>query len=443
MIETAVLSKLRLARAYCAERLIWFSPALYQCKIFLNETIAVAAIDLNYNIYFNPKVVQEIIDKSKNLEDTVSQLGFIWVHEISHLLRDHADRATELAARPELWNVATDLEINDSQWKGLKIPEALPFLLPRSVKLPPGKLAEWYYRELLKDNEKRKCANQCLKQKGFSCNSKNNTGKENQGQQEKLWDEGSGIHGKKRAWEVDGEKQKLHPIDRKIIVKEVAKKIKEHQKSIGRLPGSWNVWVEKILTSKTDWRKILRHRMSTAITTGIGLRVDYSFLRPSRRQSVYKPIITPSFSGSRSGRIAIVVDTSGSMRQLELGQAVAEVCKVVEEFKLPVTVIPCDVRAYEPIIVKHPSDRFKVQKLKGGGGTNMTVGIEAALALKPQPDTVLILTDGFTPYPEKPFKIPVIFGIIKHSGVRRKPPRPKCPPWPETAVISIEIETKR
>ena len=61
------------------------------------------------------------------------------------------------------------------------------------------------------------------------------------------------------------------------------------------------------------------------------------------------------------------------------------------------------------------------------------------MALKPKPDTILVLTDGFTPYPEKPFKIPVIFGIIKHSQMSRKPPRPKCPPWSEKAVVEIEI----
>ena len=53
---------IRFARAYCAERLPWFSPALFNCQIELTKQVPLAAIDQNMNIYFNPESVQKIAD---------------------------------------------------------------------------------------------------------------------------------------------------------------------------------------------------------------------------------------------------------------------------------------------------------------------------------------------------------------------------------------------
>ena len=68
-----------------------------------------------------------------------------------------------------------------------------------------------------------------------------------------------------------------------------------------------------------------------------------------------------------------------------------------------------------------------MQQLKGGGGTDMVAGIEAALALKPTPDSALVLTDGHTPYPPSPYKIPILFGIIK-KDLSQSTPVPNSPP---------------
>ena len=356
MTQEETLHVLRLSRAYCADKLLWFAPALYKTKIILTEQIKVAAIDTNYNIYFNPNAVKLIQEQSTDLADAMAQLGFLWIHEIAHVLRCHAERSEDIRANPTLWNIAADLEINDGAWEGLTMPKAIPGLLPNNFDLPNGKVAEWYYHQVLENKD-------CQQKMLSSCRGDNNAPET----KADAWDEGSGVHGESRSWETTGLEQQLHGIDKQLIEREVAHKMKEHRKHIGNFPGSWDRWIEEVLSSKTDWKQLLQHRMSTAIATGIGLRVDYSFARPSRRQSVYHPVITPSFAGERSGRIAVVVDTSASMGGSELGQSVAEVCKVLEDFKLPVTVIPCDAKAYEPIILNRPSDRFKVKQLKGGG----------------------------------------------------------------------------
>lgn len=423
MTTSDINALLRFARAYCAEKLPWFSPALFQCQIHLTQQVQVAAIDPHFNVYFNPDAVEKINNSSDRI-GALSQLGFLWIHEISHILREHSLRAKEMNAAPGLWNIAADFEINDSQWEGLQMPIPFPGLLPQNYQLPSGNIAEWYYRKI----EKKEAVQESTQQQ-FDIKSA-------------AIDEGSGVHGVIRPWEVITEnKQSLDELETELVRKSVAKAIKDSVlagKFPGNIAGNWIRWAEKKLESKVDWRKVLRHRMSVAMNIGLGQRIDYTFARPSRRQSVYNPILPPTLSGDMSARIAVVVDTSGSMTQQQLGQAVGEVCKVLQIFQVPVTVIPCDAQAYEPLIVATPSDYFKLYKLKGGGGTDMIVGIEAALKLKPAPDSILVLTDGYTPYPSKPYKTTVVFGIFKmqHNQVLSTPP---SPPFGKDTIIEITM----
>jgi predicted metal-dependent peptidase len=70
-------------------------------------------------------------------------------------------------------------------------------------------------------------------------------------------------------------------------------------------------------------------------------------------------------------------------------------------------------------------------ELAGGGGTDMGAGITAAAALRPRPSVIIVLTDGFTPWPTAaPRSTKVVVGIlgqnkapIRHFGV---PPWARC-----------------
>ena len=459
MTKQDVDELLRFSRAYCAERLPWFSPVIFSCKIHQTEKVPVAAIDENLNIYFNPKGVEAIKKSSKDDKDALAQLGFLWIHEVSHILRDHADRAKDRSVRPDVWNLAADLEINDSHWQGLRAPAAFPGQFPSNYKFPEGKLAEEYY-ELLGGGEPDENSNNIIANSsedeneggenksqtssqeagGEDENEDSGNGQgEDDGQGEGKHDEGSGVHGEPRPWEVghQNEGQALDEMEVERIRRSVAQEMKSSQ-MMGNMPGSWDRWIDDKLEPKVDWRKKIRHRMSVAIATGMGARTDFSFARPSRRQSIYQPIIPPALTGDRSARVAVVVDTSGSMGADLLAQCVAEVCNVLEVFQVPVTVIPCDAKAYEPIEIATRSDYLKLEKLPGGGGTNMIVGIDAALKLKSAPDAVLVLTDGYTPYPPKLFKTPVMFGIFQFDR-KNKAAHPPLP-WRKDMVVDIWVE---
>ncbi len=63
----------------------------------------------------------------------------------------------------------------------------------------------------------------------------------------------------------------------------------------------------------------------------------------------------------------------------------------------------------------------------------MGAGITAAVALRPRPSVIVVLTDGHTPWPERPLRnVRVVVGQLTESGV----PHPSPPPaWARTVVI--------
>jgi predicted metal-dependent peptidase len=263
------------------------------------------------------------------------------------------------------------------------------------------------------------------------------------GTAEKGWDEGSGVHGQARPWELhadDPRTNALSDFDRQALQEEVARKIVEHQKEQGTLPAGWLRWAEAILKPKVNWREQLKRILRGVISEGLGHRLDYSYRRPHRRSAVYHPIYLPALQGEYKPRVACVVDTSGSISDRELMQSLAEVRAVLEALRIPVTIIPCDAVPYEAIRVFHGSDWLKVrQGLRGGGGTDMVAGLNAALALKPKPEAVIVLTDGHTPFPAtRPKDTAVIWAIWQYGD--GEPPKPPMPPWRARDVVMVPIE---
>jgi predicted metal-dependent peptidase len=256
------------------------------------------------------------------------------------------------------------------------------------------------------------------------------------------WDEGSGVHGQARPWELhadDPRTNALSDFDRQALQEEVARKIVEHQKEQGTLPAGWLRWAEAILKPKVNWREQLKRILRGVISEGLGHRLDYSYRRPHRRSAVYHPIYLPALQGEYKPRVACVVDTSGSISDRELMQSLAEVRAVLEALRIPVTIIPRDAVPYEAIRVFHGSDWLKVrQGLRGGGGTDMVAGLNAALALKPKPEAVIVLTDGHTPFPAtRPKDTAVIWAIWQYGD--GEPPKPPMPPWRARDVVVVPI----
>lgn len=79
--------------------------------------------------------------------------------------------------------------------------------------------------------------------------------------------------------------------------------------------------------------------------------------------------------------------------------------------------LACDAHAATARHVRNPRD----VQLIGGGGTDMRVGITAALALKPAPDVIVVLTDGDTPWPDAPIRARLIAVLTRDHALTRVP----------------------
>lgn len=403
--RSRTVERIRFARAYAAEHLPWFAPALFRCRIILSTEVGIAAVDRHYNVYWNPAIVDAIYGQTDR-ERALGELAFLWVHEISHRLRQHGERATAAGVHSEAstrrWNVACDLEINDARWRGLHMPAAYPGQRAAAYGWADGELAETYHQRLTTDAPTT-----------FPP------------------DEGSGVHGQPRPWET-GEGQELTELDEAILWREVARLTREAADR--DIPGSWREWAAEVLGSRINWRQRLGHRLSIALQRGRGMRTDYQFGRPSRRQSVFHPLLPPTLTGARTANVAIVVDTSASMQPVDLQHALAEVAAVVRQLDAPVTLIPCDMQAYEPVRIISEQEAFRLSHLPGGSGTDMRAGLRAALELQPRPDTVLVVTDGMTAYPDQPYPLPLLFAIVGRSEDTQRPPQP---PFRPDQVVDI------
>ena len=182
--------------------------------------------------------------------------------------------------------------------------------------------------------------------------------------------------------------------------------------------------------SVIDWRRVLAAEIRRALKRTAGSS-DFTFARRSRRSAALPGVILPGLFRP-SPEVAVVVDTSGSMGPDDLAEALGEVDGILSRSGLAsrrVPVLACDAKVGAITLAARASD----VELSGGGGTDMRVGLEAATRLRPRPDVVVVLTDGYTPWPEaSPRGIRVVVGIIGDEDARTNR---SVPAWARAVII--------
>ncbi|MFL1379781.1 MULTISPECIES: vWA domain-containing protein [unclassified Nocardiopsis] len=381
-------TKLLAARYRAAQDRPYLASALYSLTIVETRQVPTMGVDRRWRCYVSPEFVERT---------PVPELAGVWVHEVSHLLRDHHGRSDRLPAAEQRdhmrVNIAQDCEINDDILAdGLALPEGT--MNPERFGMPDGLLFEAYLRLLPEEV------------RGHDC--------------------GSGAHGAERPWEEPGGAGGVGDVEAGALRRSTAEAMRSHQRSRGSLPAGWKRWAEEILQPTVDWRRVLAGAVREALAWAGGA-VDYTYSRPSRRSGALRGVIMPSLRRPMP-RVAVVVDTSGSMGPDDLAAAVAEISGVLKEVgvgKERVAVLSCDADVH---VVRRVTSADQVELL-GGGGTDMRVGIEAALRAPQRPQVVIVLTDGYTPWPSEPSSARVVAALIGDA-----PPEP--PPWIESVHVT-------
>jgi predicted metal-dependent peptidase len=371
--------------------------------------------DRSWHVYIDPQVLEGT---------SVGELGFWLLHQVSHLLREHAARYPgapvgaagaesqggplgRRSADQRRWNVAGDAEINDDlNTEKLELPAGATH--PRALSLPEGLTAEQYWDALRPEDEAPAVS-------GRDRSAPTAT--------DGAPDCGTGCDGQDRSWNCG--RPGLSEIGVRLLSRDTARRIREHTRDRGDTPAGWERWADDILEPSVNWRRQLAAhvRRGAADVTG---RVDFTYRRPSRRAAAVPDVVLPSLRQPLP-QVALVIDTSGSMSDSMLGQALGEVTGVLRSLGVArrnLRVIACDARAYRAQSVRD----LGAIRLEGGGGTDMGVGLDAAAALRPRPDLVVVLTDGYTPWrAEPPAGIRVVIGLMDRRG--------RTPDWAETVLI--------
>jgi len=478
--------------------------------------IKTMAVDKHFRCYVNPAFLDECRKLAAEVSPSnpcsacgadhhhpISYIGGAICHEAWHLLRTHLTRGMTHDVFTSgwlsyLWNVGTDMEINDGLIEVFqnapKVPNKLCLppiqtekdqslnkngvLLPQSEGFPNNKLAEEYFF-LLKDKaeemgedgeggsgpgEEQDCDH--CGGSGVEPGTEGEGGEAGIGQGkggaqvcskcggsgktfDKVFGEsdcGSGVDGRERSYEVgepgpDNPFSGLSDIETRMIRKEVAKQIRDAAKSRSNVPGGWKLWADEELgTPKYDWRSELRKVISRSMHTipGDGYR---SFKRLSRRcASLGHKVILPS-THDTAPEVAIVQDTSGSMGTDNMRIALEETKGILKAVQASVAYFNCDASVDKAQIVHD----VKKISLHGGGGTDMRVGIKAAMEHRPTPDVIILFTDGYTPWPDEPLPRgkQLVVGLVGKSACETN----QVPEWCRVVKIvddeDVQVDSAR
>lgn len=562
----------RAARMLAAEVFWTFAPAIKTLmpRFFEGDKarmhgLPTMAVDKHYRCYVNNDFTMELVKKAEAVSPSnpcptcgatshhkLSYVAGVICHEAQHPLRTHGQRALDLEARPMLWNVAADCEINDdlleifqTAWEDARSKSAsrprLCFpedvILPRyfreqpdfkglglraGVDFPDDLLAESYYYRLLDlkdlwEQEKQKNENDEEEEdkqdgdEGQNEDSGNGGGGEDEanesGGDEDSDEDGDGDTGDGSGdgdegeddGDGDGESQKNGPngqpspdvqgkhkapgdgppngggggemtpddlfnnlgnncgsgahgqvgdfedgvpsadnpgiseAENKQIQREVAKEIRKASATRGNIPAGMKLWADEILEPpKVDWRKQFQHLVRQAVARAFG--ADHRTWRRMGRASAstgYKYLYPATYTPVP--KVGVVLDTSGSMGGGEgspLYDAFIEVEGICKALGADLTFVSVDAAAGEIQEIRS----FREALLSGGGGTDMRVGVEALEKAKQPIQVCVVLTDGYTPWPEhRSKKFEIIAALVGGDGAADQ-----VPPFIKTVIIEDE-----
>jgi predicted metal-dependent peptidase len=136
--------------------------------------------------------------------------------------------------------------------------------------------------------------------------------------------------------------------------------------------------------------------------------------------------------------VAVVVDTSASMSDEALRAVLGEVEGIARQVGATgqrLRVLAVDAAVHEVRSVARAAELV----LRGGGGTDLTPGLHAAVRGHPRPDVVVVCTDGFTPWPdEPPASARWIVVLVRDSrdGLTSRP-APEPPAWADAIPVEV------
>lgn len=385
----------------------YMAKSIYGMKIIERPGIGTMAVDAHNRCYYDPEFVAA---------HTLDENAYVLLHEALHVtLRHNRMMRALIGPTPSeqvklLANIAVDLvveqllrgELEQHRPEGAYHFELMGF--------PPKLSAPEYFRLLMKDQEKQEGGKSPAEGHDGTPDACPPAG-------------GSCADGLPRPYEeAPDESWESHGADRMLLDLEEA--IERHEnrqqtdasyrsKHPGKVPGMLKQSIGMALRPQPDPWDQLRSAVASSVRSSVGQPV-YTYSRFSRRQ---QPDLPRLLGVNRTAPTAcVILDTSYSMcngeDQVRALTVIAQGLRKLSRFRVFAgdTAIQSDKRV----------SNIKQIEWAGGGGTDMARILEHVDA-EHRPDSIVIITDGHTPWPRKKLKARVVAAITQPDSA--VPPR--------------------
>ena len=362
--------------------------------------------------YYNPAFIASL---------SPTHLQFVLAHEALHCALSHFARRGHRNRRR--WDLASDLAVN-------------ALLVADGLQAPPGALVDMGFEGMtaeeiypfIEPNDDDEPMDRHVYDEQDQADRGQGTGEENpdpppppqddpeQGRGEQTQKSGQGGGGgqpREREGRGAGQPPPLSMPERDALAAQWQQRLAgaaQMALQAGRLGDNMKRLIDHLLQPQLPWRSLLAHHVSNVA------RDDYSFSRPSTRRG--DPVIYPSLRSAQID-VAVVLDTSGSVSEAELGEFVAEIDALKAQVRARVTLHACDAQlAGDGPWVFEAWDEMRLpESLHGGGGTDFRPVFDWLDAQDRPPDLLVYFTDAEGAFPERPPRYPVLWLIKGRAPV--------------------------
>jgi predicted metal-dependent peptidase len=386
----------------------FFFPVLAHVEFIASDATSTACVDVRGRIRIAPRFAAQLSDQ---------ELQFVIAHELMHLLMLHHDRRGD--RDPARWNTAADLLINYTL-VAVASSGTCTFAMPRHGIIANEKQAKKTTEQLYDELE--------ASSSGSGGGSRGNSN-EVQVQTEIPVGAGCGVVDAGSELETPSEAQL------KRQWRECAAQSQLLARQSGSRTGNLLADFLDVPAAKVRWSALVRGVLSRA-TSEAG-RDDVTWTRRSRRST--PEIILPGPITHRC-RAAVVIDTSASMSDDQLAQAVAETATIVEHCRVPVFLVVHDVDVHAACWIRPGSKNAvatRIQRqLKGRGGTLFQPAYKR-VAAEGKFNVMIHLTDGWidSPWPDRPATVRRLVVALLNTAISTAP----MPPPKDARVVEITL----
>jgi len=352
-----------------------------RCSFSLTKVLVpTAGITKTGHIIFNVNFVKMLKEKYNKVYS--KKLLFLVAHEIAHFAFEHAER--EGTRDPKLFNIAADFAINlllHYQFEGSSDYFIEGGCLDEKYK---DMSAEEIY-ELIKDDPKYKKEDNGIGQDIRGDLSEEDVAKD------------GGLVRERRVPLPDMTGKTKDQI-RKEVGEWIAKAAQEAfavAKQQGKMPSDFARAISKLLRPQVDWLTALKQKLRFGCSRTEKRDVTWSY--PNRR-FVGMDMYLPGNVGPESPKIVYAVDTSGSMSESDLTQAISELEDIRKRFRAKIYFMDCDAQVHGSRWIQ-PHEALP--KLAGGGGTDFIPVFDHLIKERIRPDYCVFFTDGYGSFPDQ------------------------------------------